>query len=227
MEFFSSPENLLSCPFFLFLKIWRYFNGCFERSPRGLNWRFAATTVFLILLQPKGQRLYRGLLEPERTADLEKHERRSWFQHLPTRRRLYLSSDQCCDCAPLNFFVFRWPFFADLPGWICDLQRAPTCTAGLLAEGGGASNCLLVHFVYYWIKMHRYKCPTSESFSTSHQLPVHMSSRTFQREPAQNAAQLFSSSVSGKMRWQLFPTALSSQRLLLIWETLPSIFSTR
>lgn len=84
-------------------------------------------------------------------------------------------------------------FFADSPGWICDLQRAPTCTASLLAEGGGAPNCLLVHFVYYyWIKMHRDKCLTFEFFNTSHQLPMHISNRTFQREPAQNTEHLCS-----------------------------------
>lgn len=141
---------MLSCLFF----IWRYFNSCCERSPRHYN------CVFLILLQHEGQRLDGGSwsqsLKREREAELNTLFYQSVFGSttwLNTSSFLYVL---CCFSfiRPDEFVTFR------------AFQRARRASSpgGL----GGAPDCLLVRFVYYyWIKIHPDRCLTFECISTS------------------------------------------------------------
>lgn len=167
---------MLSCLFFL---IWRYFYSCCELSHRGLNWRFAAITMFLILLQRKGQ-VDGGMLEPAGISAESETLMQSWIQAFlfPIRQHFVFGSTMWFN---LNFFLFC-VVFAHLTRWICDLSCVPTCTASLLPEGlRRASYCLLVRFVYYyWIKIHRDECLTFEFINNIHR--VHVNKHAFQWE---------------------------------------------
>lgn len=79
-------------------------------------------------------------------------------------QHLYLSLDRCCDWTHLNFFMFVLMFFC----WFDQMNLWSFTRCNVHGEPPRASYRLLVHSVYYyWIKIHRHKCLTFESISTS------------------------------------------------------------
>lgn len=128
--------------------LWRYSYSCCELSPRGLNWRFAATPMFLIFLQQKGQRLDGGILQPAGSVQSLKRSCKSewntcFYQYVNT-----LSLDQRCDWAHLNFFMFFVVFVIFHAFQHARQAFSPRGSEVLLTV------CLLVRFVcYYWIKI--------------------------------------------------------------------------